>query len=585
MTEKSHSMDEATLALAIVAMFVATLTLMLLLTESGLAAAVIAVTLPWFFGRPAIAISLFITGCLTVLGDFAVGGLGQVVAELWRAYAPPLLAGDIRLLLFNWWSEGLQPRTWILTAPGGLTFGAAAFLLIESRRQSELLAVMQGRSLLTPRPAPFAYYCRWRVGRKSAAQSSGTVLGTEKITGATVVLANSHLNHHCLMTGASGSGKTNSLGNIIESWIDQGRPITVIDGKGNSQWGHEIISYAMARGRPTYFFDGTQEYQESATYNPFASGDHTSCADRFISIREWTESFYKTEAQGYAQMVFRVTQKAGVEVDLISIAEHLTTSSLFALVRRRQKNIPDAQALLAEIAEQSSAEENIEALRAELRNLARSALRPLFDTRAARDLGRPIINLQRARGERAVVYFGLPALKYPELSALLGKLIVNDCKAAAFSRRDPWLLGFDEFGVFAGPQVLVLINQGREFGVHSVCATISLHDLARSISGGGEAFVQQVIAAVSGFMVHRMNSPTEAETIALVAGTKPNIVHTAQLMGGLATGMSSARPTKEFVVHPDAIKAAKVGEAVWINKSTGETILMQSRRTKIGRSG
>jgi hypothetical protein len=53
----------------------------------------------------------------------------------------------------------------------------------------------------------------------------------------------------------------------------------------------------------------------------------------------------------------------------------------------------NAQALSNEIMEQSAAEKNIEALRAELCNLARSALRPVFDTGAARATGTTVIDL------------------------------------------------------------------------------------------------------------------------------------------------------------------------------------------------
>jgi hypothetical protein len=98
----------------------------------------------------------------------------------------------------------------------------------------------------------------------------------------------------------------------------------------------------------------------------------------------------------------------------------------------------------------------------------------------------------------------------------------------------------DEAGVFAGPQLLTLANQGREFFLQLVIATISLSDLARGTSGNGDAFVQQILASVSSFLVHRLNSPVDAESFALVGGTAPGVTYTAQTAAGASTGMASA---------------------------------------------
>jgi hypothetical protein len=77
-----------------------------------------------------------------------------------------------------------------------------------------------------------------------------------------------------------------------------------------------------------------------------------------------------------------------------------------------------------------------------------------------------VLNLQEAIEQHAVIYFCLQPLAFPAYAEGLGKLIINDIKACAASRlqtKDKLKIFtiFDEFSVFAGDQVINLINQGR----------------------------------------------------------------------------------------------------------------------------
>ena len=78
----------------------------------------------------------------------------------------------------------------------------------------------------------------------------------------------------------------------------------------------------------------------------------------------------------------------------------------------------------------------------------------------------------------------------------------------------------------------------------------------------GDALEQQILASVNGYLIHRLNSPADAESITLVSGTAPGVTYTAQTAAGVSTGMASARLTREFEVHPDVLKRLKVGEAM-----------------------
>lgn len=275
MTQQSNSMDAPTIVLAFVVSIVCIVAAILILTPTGAAAAGAALLIPWFFGRPSIAVWLLALAAIWLLCDFSLGVFSQAFTGLWHAYAPLLKTGDVRHLAFAWWAQAQEPLVWANSGPIGLGLGAAIALIREERRTSELYALADGRPPPEQRPAPITRFCRWQAARKSAARDDRTVLGTEMRTGALVTVSNHDLRHHQLSIGASGAGKTTSQNNIIQSFLEQGLPVTVIDAKGNSQQGHDIVSYARALGRNAYFFDGTQTFQNTAVYNPFAYGDYT----------------------------------------------------------------------------------------------------------------------------------------------------------------------------------------------------------------------------------------------------------------------------------------------------------------------
>ncbi|WP_439498505.1 TraM recognition domain-containing protein [Bosea sp. (in: a-proteobacteria)] len=175
--------------------------------------------------------------------------------------------------------------------------------------------------------------------------------------------------------------------------------------------------------------------------------------------------------------------------------------------------------------------------------------------------------MARARKENAIVYFCLPALAYPQFANFLGKLIINDIKATASTATTPWRIILDEFSVFSGPQVLNLINMGRSHGISAILATQSFADIAQGAERNGDKFLDQVIGSINTFMTYRLNAPSDCEIIAGISGTLEGVEFTVQTVEGVGTGAASARHTRTFRIHPDAVRNLEIGEAIYINKS------------------
>lgn len=175
-------------------------------------------------------------------------------------------------------------------------------------------------------------------------------------------------------------------------------------------------------------------------------------------------------------------------------------------------------------------------------------------------------NLFDAIEQNSVVYFALPALRFPSFSKVLGKLIINDLKAVVDRQNQNKCIFtvFDELSVFAGEQVLNLVNMGREKGVHAILGTQGLADLRKV----DHVFEQQILNCVNTLICHRLNDQQSAETIAEWVGTRTGIAVSAQI--DTRTGFVSGRTVtkqKEFIIHPDQIKQSlQSGEAFYVTK-------------------
>ncbi len=71
-------------------------------------------------------------------------------------------------------------------------------------------------------------------------------------------------------------------------------------------------------------------------------------------------------------------------------------------------------------------------------------------------------NLKNIIENKGIAYFALPALKFPSFARVLGKLGIKDIKSVIepLEGSQP-IFVIDEFSIFAGEQVINLVNMGR----------------------------------------------------------------------------------------------------------------------------
>lgn len=447
----------------------------------------------------------------------------------------------------------------------GLVEAAGIALLLEYR--NELSLPQKNNPNLVRSAGKPTWWEKRKLAKLSEAKhpETGVLIGLSE-KGQPVALSDRELNQHCLVVGTTGSGKTTTIMNIVESAVSREIPLVIVDGKGAYDLAERVKGIADTYARPFYLFSMRGN---SMHYNPLARGGVTELKDKLISLTEWSEEHYMKLAERYLQLLFRCLSAAGVEkVDLAKVVDYLEPDALAVLAREIETDTDERNRILDAL--DSFSDSGIQGLGNRIAVITESEIGHLF-----RDEGpEKTIELAKAIDENAVVMFLLDSLSFPEYSRLLGRLVVTDLKGAA--ARQPngakkIYTIFDEFNVFASRAVVDLIGKARSFGFHTVIGTQSPSDLE---AAGGPALLEQIIENCNTYIIQRQNSATNAEKLASIIGTEKSHEVTYQvqnrgLFGSSHTGLGSVRQTKEFIVHPDEIKRLGTGEAILLRKASG----------------
>ena len=367
------------------------------------------------------------------------------------------------------------------------------------------------------------------------------------------------------ISGTSGSGKTILISNFILHAVLRYIGLLILDGKGDTGKGSilEITrEFCTKHNRPLYVVDMNNP-SKSAKYNPFNGATETVAKDMLVNMSDWSEAHYKANTERYIQRVVKMMNIASIPLSFKSIIHYMETDNFESLSTDLQKS------------EQINKEchiENIDLIKTSGKIAEQAVAR--FATIAESEIGQIFeddgIDIFTALNSGAVILFVLNPLIFPETSKAFGRLILIDAKKAVsklFGTEKRSFFVFDEINVYASTVLIDLINKSRSAGVTCISAAQSLADLevAESV-----AFKNQVIENNNNYFVMRQNSFSDAEEWAKTIGTKEAMQLTHQLSGSEATGMGTAKKVREFIVHPDEIKAFRQGECVFLSRDTGK---------------
>lgn len=371
---------------------------------------------------------------------------------------------------------------------------------------------------------------------------------------------------HVFVCGTTGSGKTVALSNFVLHAVKQDYPMLIVDGKGDTGNGSLLsICQTMCKTyhRKLYTIDLAKPTL-SCAYNPFQHACPTACKDMLVNMTEWSEEHYKSNTERYLQRLAITMQQAGITLSFHSLLQYMNSEQFQLLSAKLYKDavISKIEHLL-----------NLEIIKT-CGKIAESAA-ARFLTIAESETGTIFadggIDIYTALKGNAVLLVILNPLLYPELTPAFGRLLLIDAKQAVSKcfhsdlKRAFFVL--DEINTYASSALTDLVNKSRSANITSVLATQSLSDLDFAVS---ENFREQIIENCNNYLVLRQNSAKNAEQWAKILGTKSTLDVTYQLeqqhRTTAATGLGSARRVREFLYHPDDIKALPAGKGVFLSR-------------------
>jgi hypothetical protein len=392
----------------------------------------------------------------------------------------------------------------------------------------------------------------WRVrGQRWFAGNALLVGYDRKVAPVEVPIQGSAGGAHTLVVGAAGSGKT-----VTQTWlavhaIEAGMPAIVIDPKDDPDLAEQVRAAAQRAGKR--FFEWSPE--GPCVYNPYACGSDSEIADKALAGERFTEPHYLRQAQRFLGREVRILRRAGVQISLATLAEHLDPDRLEMVLRQLPEGeaAGDYEYLDGLGARQRS---DLSGVRDRLAILAESDVGRWLDPAAG---GASSFALLDALCTGAVVLFRLRADSRPLIMQMLGGAIVLDLLSAASAlqrRRVPSIAVIDEFAALAAPHVGGLFGRARGAGMSLVLGTQEISDLQLP---GRENLLRQVAGNLTSTISHRQVNPESAEWICKLAGRRWSWSTTLS-----SDGRRTYMPTQTQQLAPERVSALEPGQAAVI---------------------
>lgn len=377
-------------------------------------------------------------------------------------------------------------------------------------------------------------------------------------------LTDKEQNGMCLIAGTTGAGKTETIKVLLERPIMNGDPIIVVDGKGSPSFPEDLEKLCKKYNRNFKLYC-TYDASISMKYNSLRHGQYTELKDKLIDIFEWSEEYYKNQAERFLQGVFRILllpetkELLGYEViDLPILINAFSIEVMENLVPQLGESANFMLPILAEADVKA-----INGFSARLKTIAESELGDLFiDTQDPQ-----VIDLWQGIENNDVIFFSLDSLRYPVYAKMLGRLIIADLKTVS-----PRFKGsgkkiytvFDEFNIFASEIIVNLINKTREYGFHNTVACQELHDM---VNNGDDKLLWQIWGNTNIKIGMRQEVYSSRMELSQGIGMQPTFKSTITKNGEAQSNSMSVTVEDDFIYKADEFGRLKAGEAIICVKS------------------
>jgi len=370
---------------------------------------------------------------------------------------------------------------------------------------------------------------------------------------------------HIFVCGTTGSGKTVALSNFVKAGIEYDYPMLIVDGKGDIGKDSLLdIVTRLSNEKKVYVID-LNNPDTCDKYNPFRNTSADIIKDMLINMTNWSEEHYKYNTERYIQRLCGLLELASIAVSLDSLTKFLPPAQFTLLSKKLAE-----ETLLTK--EEHARNMELAKVSGEIAEGASARFSTIKESRLGQIFHEDGIDIYSALQENAVVLFVLNPLMYPEMSPLIGKLIVIDSKKAVSllyqntKKRIFYIL--DEINVYISRAMIDLVNKSRSANITCILATQSLSDLDNI---NGETFLETVVENCNNYILLRQNSNTNAESWAQILGTRKTMSATYQIKGGsdgsaTPTELGSLHRAYEYIYHPNTIKELETGHAIFLSR-------------------
>lgn len=350
---------------------------------------------------------------------------------------------------------------------------------------------------------------------------------------------------HTLSIGASGSGKTITLMNLIHNDIVSETPVVVLDLKRDPEFASKLATWAEECGADFYHFVNGDPADYDITgsigqayYDALAAGSPGSKADMMLNMREYDSNaaVFKTNMTQLLQVTFQMLKQAdrgSIHLREVPIEWEAGGLRLLASAVKNMGRITGLAAACEGTEVAMAADELVEALTGKTTlSQQLTELQGQLRTITASEYGRW---LDAGRGKRnidlfrltqkpgTVVLFSLNSDAEPDFVKYIGSLIMADLTNVSARRRNkalnnPVNIYIDEFQALNPSSVASLLEKSRASAMAVTLAQQSLEQIIASSQFNGEAYLNSIIDTCSNFLVHSGSTQGSAERLSKIIG-------------------------------------------------------------------
>jgi len=397
-----------------------------------------------------------------------------------------------------------------------------------------------------------------------------------------VILSEKIRYEHIHALGSTGTGKTyNLIKPAIKQDIMRGAGVINFDLKSNMD--DLMLGYAREFGRGHDFLRfQLKDPDNSLTYNPFVGDNPIEVANRvytaFFQNDETKTGYWRDEAKSFCRTFFGQCHTLGVLPTLKQLQNCLMNQELMEQLANLSPETEDAHFIRQRYLQMTRKE--YMALFSGFVNkvapLTRGLFARLFDTTSPQIVMADVIKRSR------LLYLGLASDIYPadyKIISTMALLDIQSSLTARYQADEPGIFCYlDEFGELVYEGFTTFIQKSREAKVGLVLAH---HSLGQLKAIGGDAFVDTIMNLARNKVIFCIGDSNTAEELAKLSGTlsrKEELINYSLVEGKKAKGMTEML-NEVFVIHPNAQKTQRTGEAFFIVQRDESTRQLFHRKT------